>query len=44
MPDEAVLIGEQGGDRIRVEEWAHRLGTIGYEIVCGISARIPRYS
>jgi alanine racemase len=40
--DEAVLIGEQGGERIRVEHWADRLGTIGYEIVCGISKRIPR--
>ena len=40
--DEAVLIGEQGGERIRVEEWALRLGTIGYEILCGISKRIPR--
>jgi alanine racemase len=42
LGDEAVLIGEQGGERIRVEEWAERLGTIGYEIVCGISKRIPR--
>ena len=40
--DRAVLIGEQGDERIRVEEWADRLGTIGYEIVCGISKRIPR--
>jgi alanine racemase len=40
--DEAVLIGAQGDDRIRVDEWASRLGTIGYEIVCGIGARIPR--
>ena len=24
------------------EEWAGRLDTIGYEIVCGISARVPR--
>ena len=40
--DEAVLIGEQGGERIGVAEWADRLGTIGYEIVCGISKRIPR--
>jgi len=29
-------------DRIRAEHWADRLGTIGYEIVCGIGARIPR--
>jgi len=40
--DEAVLIGEQGGDRIRAEDWAAALDTIGYEIVCGISARVPR--
>jgi alanine racemase len=44
--DDVVLIGEQTGqegtDHIRAEEWADRLGTIGYEIVCGISARMPR--
>jgi len=40
--DEVVLIGAQGGERIRAEEWAVRLGTIGYEIVCGIGARVPR--
>ena len=40
--DEVVLIGAQGGDRIRAEDWATTLGTIGYEIVCGIGARVPR--
>jgi alanine racemase len=40
--DEAVLIGTQGDQRIKAEDWATRLGTIGYEIVCGIGARIPR--
>ncbi len=40
--DEAVLIGEQCGQRILAAEWANRLDTIGYEIVCGISTRIPR--
>lgn len=40
--DEVVLIGAQGDERIRVEDWATRLGTIGYEIVCGIGARVPR--
>ena len=29
-------------EEIRAEEWAERLGTIGYEIVCGVSARITR--
>ncbi len=40
--DEAVLIGEQGEEQITATEWADRLGTIGYEIICGISARIER--
>ncbi len=40
--DEAVLIGAQGEDEIRAEELAARLGTINYEITCGISARVPR--
>jgi alanine racemase len=40
--DEAVLIGNQGDESVTAEEWADRLGTIGYEVVCGISARIER--
>jgi alanine racemase len=40
--DDAVLLGEQGAERIGAEEWARRLGTINYEITCGISARVPR--
>jgi alanine racemase len=39
---EAILIGAQGGERILAEEWARRLGTINYEVTCGISARVPR--
>jgi alanine racemase len=40
--DPAVLIGEQSGEAIRAEDWADRLDTIGYEIVCGIGPRVPR--
>jgi len=39
---EAVLLGAQGGEAIRAEELAARLGTINYEITCGISSRVPR--
>ena len=39
---EAVLIGARGGERIPAEEMATRLGTINYEITCGISQRVPR--
>jgi alanine racemase len=40
--DEVVLIGCQGDERISAEESARLLGTIGYEIVCGIGPRVPR--
>ncbi len=40
--DDAVLIGRQGDDEITVDEWAHRLGTINYEIVCGLTPRLER--
>ncbi len=41
--DEVVLIGEQGADRITADEWAERMDTIAYEIVCGIGPRVPRH-
>jgi alanine racemase len=41
--DEVVLIGRQGSEHITANEWANKIGTIGYEVVCGISARMPRY-
>jgi alanine racemase len=44
--DEVVLIGGQDGpagrEHIAAEDWADRLGTIGYEIVCGVGTRVPR--
>ena len=40
--DRAVLLGAQGNEVISANEIATRLETIGYEIVCGISARVPR--
>ena len=43
--DEVVLIGKQGDHSVTADDWAEALGTIGYEIVCGISPRIfRRYS
>jgi Alr-MurF fusion protein len=40
--DEIVLIGSQGGECITAEEVAARLGTINYEVVSQILARVPR--
>jgi alanine racemase len=42
--DEVVLIGEQGNERITAEEVAEKLGTINYEVVSELLARIPRVS
>ncbi len=41
--DEVVLIGRQGDQSLSAQEWADRLDTIGYEIVCGIGPRVPRH-
>jgi alanine racemase len=41
--DEVVLLGRQGDEEVRAEQWAATLGTIGYEIVCGIGPRVPRH-
>lgn len=40
--DEAVIIGKQGDEEITAEEVAAMLDTISYEVLCGISARVPR--
>ncbi len=40
--DEVVLIGAQGADKITAEEVAEWLGTINYEVVSEILARVPR--
>ncbi|HEX2369710.1 MAG TPA: alanine racemase [Acidimicrobiia bacterium] len=40
--DEVVLLGRQGDAEIAAEEWAERLETINYEVVCQIGPRLPR--
>jgi alanine racemase len=40
--DEVVLIGEQGSERITAADMAQLTGTIAYEILCAITARVPR--
>jgi alanine racemase len=40
--DDVVLIGAQGTERITAEDVARWLGTINYEVTCGISPRVPR--
>ena len=40
--DEVVLIGKQGDLAISADDIARRLGTISYEVLCGIVPRAPR--
>ena len=40
--DEVVLIGKQGKEKITADDLARQLGTINYEIICGIAHRVPR--
>lgn len=40
--DEVVVIGRQGDGEVTAQEVAGWLGTIPYEVVCGINARVPR--
>ncbi|MCK4463970.1 MAG: alanine racemase [Candidatus Omnitrophica bacterium] len=40
--DEVVLIGKQKKQEIRIEKLARLAGTIPYEIITGITSRVPR--
>jgi alanine racemase len=40
--DPVVLLGAQGDERITPDEWADKLGTISYEVVCAIGPRVER--
>ena len=42
LGDEVVLMGAQKGESISVEDLAERIGSIPWEILCGISSRMPR--
>ena len=40
--DDVVLIGRDGAETLLADDLAHWAGTISYEILCGISKRVPR--
>jgi alanine racemase len=40
--DEVILIGRQDADTITANEVGALTDTIGYEVTCAISARVPR--
>ncbi len=40
--EKVQLIGKQGEEEIRINEWADKLNTIPYEIPCILTKRVPR--
>lgn len=42
LEDDVVLLGSSGEETITAEELADAAGTIHYEIICGVSRRVPR--
>lgn len=42
LGDRVVLLGEQGGQSISIRDWAGWADTITYEMLTGISGRVPR--
>ena len=40
--DTVTVVGQDGGEVISWDDWADKLGTISYELVCGVSKRVPR--
>lgn len=40
--DQVTLIGQNGDAEVTWEEMANTLGTITYELVCKVAARVPR--
>ncbi|MBW4614789.1 MAG: alanine racemase [Desmonostoc vinosum HA7617-LM4] len=37
-----TLLGEQGKEKISADDWAEKLDTISWEILCGFKHRLPR--
>ena len=40
--ERATLLGADGAERQTAEDLARRIGTISYEVMCGVSGRVPR--
>ena len=42
VEDRVTLIGQDGEQEIKTEEWQEKLKTITYEITCQINSRVKR--
>jgi alanine racemase len=42
VDDLATLLGSDGAESITIDDLARWAGTVNYEILCGVSKRVPR--
>jgi alanine racemase len=42
LGDVVTLIGKDGQNQIKADDWAEELRTISWEILCGFKHRLPR--
>lgn len=42
LNDEVTLLGHSGSKTVTARDWAEHVGSISYEVLCGISARVHR--
>lgn len=42
--DVVTLLGRSGSEQITAEDWAQRVNTISWEILCGFKDRLPRFA
>jgi alanine racemase len=40
--DVITLIGKDGEKELYLADWAQKLGTLTYEVACGLRVRLPR--
>ena len=40
--DTVTVVGRDGSEAVTWDDWADQLGTISYELLCGINKRVPR--
>ncbi len=40
--DEVTLVGRDGGEFVSLDELAHKMGTINYEVACQFDLRLPK--
>ncbi len=41
--DVVTLVGRDGDEQVKIDEWSRKVPTINNDMLCRISARVPRF-